>query len=136
MIYFRSIFAACALITLNGCAVQKIAEGGPALTKVTKVPGGKVVTFRTASQVPAPYRVIEEVWVRDDGDTLPKVLERNLREVAGARGANGLILASTNRELNGTRVDLKVRLDDPFKYFAGTAVWIGKSPQPITVIRQ
>ncbi|GAA4034018.1 hypothetical protein GCM10022281_12610 [Sphingomonas rosea] len=131
----RSLLA-CGLFALAGCSVQHIADGEPALSRAVRVPGDRVATFASASDVPAAYQVVEDVWVKDDGETPPAVLERQLRAVAGARGANALILAATNRTPNGTRVDLKPRLDNPFDYYAGTAIWIGDTPRPVHVIRR
>ncbi len=127
-----------ALLTLStgGCAIEKIADGGPAMTRTIKVPARDVAVYASASDVPGRYTVVEEVWLKDDGNALPKALERDLREIAGARGANAVILASTNRTFNGTRIDTQVGLDNPFDYFAGTAIWVGDGAPPVKVIRQ
>ena len=131
----RLFIVTCSICLLTGCAVETIADSEPKVTRVAKVPARNVVTYRSASEIPGQYTVIEDVWVKDDGDTLPRVLERDLREAAGARGANALILASTNRQLNGLRIDLRVRLDNPFDYYAGTAVWVGAKPAPVSILR-
>jgi hypothetical protein len=136
MTNLRILMLALSVCSFGGCTIEKIADGGPALTRSVKVPAREVAIYTSASDVPARYTVIEDVWVKDDHETLPKELERDLREIAGARGANAVILASTNRKLNGTRVDWHVRLDNPFNYYAGTAVWIGERSPPVTVLRQ
>ena len=136
MTTLRILILALPVFSFGGCTIGKTADGGPALTRSVKVPARKVAIYTSASDVPGRYTVIEDVWVKDDRETLPKVLERDLREIAGARGANAVILASTNRKLNGTRVDWYVRLDNPFDYYAGTAVWVGECPPPVTVVRQ
>ncbi len=79
---------------------------------------------------PGWFVSVEEIWVRDDGDELPRVLESRLRTNAGALGANGIVLHPNNRRENGTRVDLDVTLDDPFDYFRATAIWIGEGQPP------
>lgn len=135
MTLLRIATVALAAGVLGGCSVQKIADGGPALTRTIKVPADEVVTYNSASDIVGRYEIVEDVWLKDDGSSSPEILERNLREVAGARGANGLILAATNRKANGVRIDTKVRLDNPFDYFAGTAVWVGDTPRRVKLIR-
>ncbi|WP_415644176.1 hypothetical protein [Sphingomonas antarctica] len=86
--------------------------------------------FNAAADVKRHFTVVDEIWVKDDGQTLPRVLERQLRELAGVRGANAIITDPLNRQLNGTRIDLRPTLDDPFEYFSATAIWIGEGDQP------
>ncbi len=130
---FVLAFLAC---STSGCAIEKIADGGPSMTRSVKVPTRDVAVYANALDVPGRYTVVEEIWVSDDGRSLPTVLERDLRAIAGARGANAVILASTNRKLNGTRIDTQVQLDNPFDYFAGTAVWVGEGVPTMKVVRQ
>lgn len=132
----RILVLALSALLIGGCTIEKIADGGPAITRSIKVPARDVAVYANASEVPGRYIVVEEVWVKDDGDSLPKVLEGYLREIAGSKGANALILAPTNRKLNGTRVDLRVQFDNPFDYFAGTAIWVGEGVPPVRIIRK
>ncbi len=136
MISLRMYVLVLSVCSIGGCAIEKITDGGPAMTRSIKVPARDVAVYANATDVPGRYTVVEDVWVKDDGNSLPKVLERDLREIAGAAGANAVILASTNRKLNGTRVDTRFQLDNPFDYFAGTAVWVGDGAPPVKVIRQ
>lgn len=50
--------------------------------------------------------------------------------MAGARGANAIIMDPLNRRLNGTRVVVGLSLDKPFKYYKATAIWIGDGSRP------
>lgn len=135
MLGLRICVFALSTLSMGGCVIEKIADGGPAMTGSIKVPARGVAVYANASDVPGRYTVVEEVWVKDDGESLPKVLERDLQEMAGARGANALILAPTNRELKGTRVDTGFRFDNPSDYFAGTAIWVGEGGPPVKIIR-
>jgi len=89
-----------------------------------------VKVFQSAADVKDHFSVVDTVFVKDDRQTLPRVLERQLRVMAGARGANAIITDPLNRRLNGTRVDLRPTLDNPFDYFSATAIWIGDGEPP------
>ncbi|BCA62726.1 hypothetical protein HMP09_1960 [Sphingomonas sp. HMP9] len=117
-------------ILLSSCAVERIGPPGVALTQPVRVKAQDVQVFKAAADVKGHFSVVDKVWVKDDGDTLPRVLERHLRALAGARGANAIITDPLNRQLNGTRVDLRPTLDNPFEYFSATAIWIGEGERP------
>ena len=89
-----------------------------------------VLVFANAAVVPGKYSVVEEIWVKDDGDELTRVLESRLRTKAGALGANAIVLHPSNRRENGTRIDLRPTFDNPFDYFQATAVWLGEGTRP------
>lgn len=76
------------------------------------------------------FTVVGELFVKDNGDDLPRVLESQLRVMAGARGANAIIMDPLNRRLNGTRVVVGLSLEKPFEYYKATAIWIGDGPRP------
>jgi len=125
------IALACVVgILLSGCTVERIGAPGVTLTRPIRINSEAVRVFRHVADVKSRYSVVDTVFVRDDGETLPRVLERQLRVMAGARGANGIITDPLNRELNGTRVDLRPGLDDTFGYFSATAIWIGDGKPP------
>ena len=113
---------------LSGCAIERIGPPGVALTRPVHVHARDVSVFRDAAMIRNRFSVVDQVFIKDDGETLPRVLEKRLRELAGARGANAIILDSMNRPENGTGVDLRVTLDKPFEYFQATAIWIGDGP--------
>ena len=117
-------------ILLSSCAIEHIDPPGVTLTRPIRVKAEDVQVFKAAADVRGHFSVVDSVWVKDDGDTFPRVLERKLRELAGSRGANGIITDPLNRKLNGTRVDLRPTLDDPFQYFSATAIWIGEGERP------
>lgn len=120
----------CTVLLLSGCAIERIDSPGVALTRPVRVKADQVAVFRTASEIKGRFDVVDTVFVRDDGSTLPRVLERQLRDMAGARGANAIITDPLNRKLNGTRLDLGPTFDEPFEYFSATAVWIGDGEPP------
>lgn len=113
-------------VVASGCTVERIGPPGVALTRVVAVPAGDVLVFQAAGDLPSRHVVVEEVWIKDDGEMSPREMESRLRVQAGARGANAIVLHSTNRRDNGFRVDLKLRFDNPFDYYSATAVWIGE----------
>lgn len=117
-------------ILLSGCTIERVGPPGVTLTRPIRVKAQDVQVFKAVADVKSHFSVVDSVWVKDDGDTLPRVLERQLRELAGARGANAIITDPLNRELNGTRVDLRPTLDKPFEYFSATAIWIGEGERP------
>jgi len=122
------------MASLSGCMVERIGPPGVVLTRPVRVSPRDVRVFASAAMVPGPYRVVDEVFVKDDGDSQPRVLERHLRELAGARGANAIILDPMNRTPNGLRVDLRPTLDRPFEYFRARAIWLGAGPRPETYL--
>ncbi|MEG3170601.1 hypothetical protein U1708_00080 [Sphingomonas sp. ZB1N12] len=117
-------------IFLSGCTVERIGPPGVTLTRPIRVKSEEVKVFQSAADVKDHFSVVDTVFVKDDGQTLPRVLERQLRVMAGARGANAIITDPLNRRLNGTRVDLRPTLDNSFEYFSATAIWIGDGEPP------
>lgn len=61
-------------------------------------------------------------------------MEKELRVQAGTHGANAVVMGKYNRRNNGTRIISDVRLDNPFDYFQGTAVWIGEGERPVKIL--
>jgi hypothetical protein len=118
------------LAALSGCTVERIGPAGVTMTRPIRVRAQDVRVFKDASMVTDTFSIIDQVYVRDDAETQPRVLEERLRGLAGARGANAIILDPMNRPENGVRVDLRPTLDKPFEYFQGTAIWIGDGPPP------
>ena len=117
-------------ISLSGCTIERVGPPGVVLTRPIRVHGKDVQVFETMAEVKGRFQVVDSIYVKDDGKTDPQILERELRDLAGARGANAIITDPLNRKLNGTRVDLRLTLDDPFKYFSATAIWIGEGERP------
>ena len=117
-------------LAATGCSVERIGPPGVVLTRVVAVPAGDVLVFQTAADLPARHSIVEEVWVKDDGELTPREMEEQLRVQAGARGANAILLHATNRRDNGVRIDLKLRLDNPFDYYKATAMWLGDGEPP------
>ena len=124
-----TLVVGCAL-ALSGCAIEKVGPPGVTLTRPIRVKGRDVQVYRSAAEIPGRFSVVEPIWIKDDGETPPDVLERQLRQMAGARGANAIITDASNRRPNGTRVDLRPTLDNPFDYFSATAIWLGEGEQP------
>lgn len=87
--------------------------------------------YENAAVVRGPFVVVDESSINEDGTELPRVLEKRLRTLAGARGANAIILHPLNRKPNGTRVITGITLDDPFKHFRARAIHMGSGPQPV-----
>lgn len=117
-------------ILLFGCTIERVGPPGVTLTRAIRVKAQDVRVFEAAADVDGHFTVVDTVWIKDDGDTLPRVMERQLRELAGARGANAIINDPLNRKLNGTRVDLRPTLEAPFEFFSATAIWIGAGERP------
>ncbi|MEG8055394.1 hypothetical protein QP150_00180 [Sphingomonas sp. 22L2VL55-3] len=117
-------------ISLSGCTIERIGPPGVVLTRPIRVPAKDVQVFKTLAEVKGRFTVIDSIFVKDDGKTTPELLERDLRVIAGARGANAIITDPLNRTPNGLRVDLRPTLDDPFKYYSATAIWIGDGERP------
>lgn len=124
------MFVMGAAVLLSSCTIERIGPPGVTLTRPIRVPARDVQVFRAVADVKGHFSVVDRVWVKDDGDTLPSLLERQLRQLAGARGANAIITDPLNRQLNGTRMDWRPTLDDPFEYFSATAIWIGEGERP------
>lgn len=116
---------------LSGCVVQQIGPPGVELTRTVAVPARDVLVFDSAEPIPGRYAVVEEVWVKDTGEDTPEEMREHLRVIAGAAGANGIILAKSNRENNKLRIDLRPTLDNPFDYYQGTAIWVGDGERPV-----
>lgn len=119
-----------AAILLSGCTIERVGPPGVTLTRPIRVKAQDVQVFKAAADVKGHFSVVDRVWIKDDGNTLLRVLDRQLRELAGARGANAIVTDPLNRQLNGTRVDLNPTLDDPCEYFSATAIWIGDGKRP------
>ncbi len=117
-------------VLLSDCTIQRIGPPGVIVTGPIRVKAQLVQVFKSAADVMGHFSVVDRVWVKDDGDTFPRALERQLRGLAGARGANAIITDPFNRELNGTRVDLRPTLDKLFEHFSATAIWIGDGARP------
>lgn len=118
----------------TGCTIEKISPAGVVMTRPIAVEPRNVMVFADLGSVPARYSVVDEVWIRDDGDMSPREMESRLRVQAGARGANAIVMDKLNRQDNGTRIDLALRLDDPFDYYSATAIWIGEGERPETYL--
>lgn len=131
-----SLSLLAAALTIGGCTIQRIDDGGPFATRPVTVPAKDVAVYQRLEDVPGPYTVVEEVFVKDDGEALIRELESTLRVKAGARGANAIILAQTNRRPNGVRTNFEVGLDNPFDYYSATAIWVGEGRPPVKVIAQ
>ena len=131
----KIVMLACLALATTGCAIERVGPPGVTLTRAIPVKPGNVLVFESADAVKARFSVVEDIFVADDGETSPKELESRLRVMAGARGANAIILDPLNRRDNGTRVLLEVRFDDPFEYYSAEAIWIGDTPRPEKVLR-
>lgn len=116
---------------LAGCAVERVGPPGVTLTRPVRVEARHVRAFHRLADVEGRYSVVDDVFVEDDGVTAPRILERRLCELAGARGANAIVPDPLNRPLNGTRIDLRPTFDKPFQYFSATAIWIGDGERPV-----
>ncbi len=117
-------------ILLSACAVEQIGPRGTTVTRPIRVKGHDVLVFGAIAEVSGRFTVVDDVWVKDDGDTLPSVLESRLRELAGARGANAVIMDPLNRKPNSLRIDLRPTLEKPFEYFSATPIWVGEGERP------
>jgi len=126
----RASFVACLIVVLPGCTIERVGPPGVVMTQSVRVKARDVKIFQTADMVQNRFSVVEDIYVTDNGDELPRVLEDRLRVMAGARGANAIIVHPLNRKLNGTRITVGPTLDDPFKYYRATAIWIGEGPRP------
>lgn len=125
----RTLITATA-IALSGCTIERVGPPGVMLTRPIRVQARDVQVFQTMAEVKGRFSVVDSIYVKDDGKTDPQLLERELRDLAGARGANAIVTDPLNRKLNGTRVDLRPTLDNPFDYFSATAIWIGDGERP------
>ena len=117
-------------VGVSGCTIERIGPPGIVMTRAVRVNASDVRIFETATLVKSSFSVVEDVFVKDDGNVLPRELERQLRVMAGARGANALIMDPLNRRLNGTRAVVGPSFNEPFEYFKATAIWIGDGPRP------
>lgn len=120
--------------TLGSCTVERVGPPGVTFTRPVVVKSRDVLVFADAALMPGKYSVVEEIWVKDDGNELPRVLESRLRTKAGALGANAIVLYPSNRRANATRIDLRPTFDNPFDYFQATAVWLGEGTRPETYL--
>ncbi len=123
-------------MAIAGCTVSRIDDGTPFATRPIAVKASNVAVFERWEDIRGPYTEVDSVFVKDDGDTLPRVLEEQLRIMAGARGANAIVLAHTNRKPNGNRRPPFIALDDSLDHYSATAVWIGAGAPPVKVLKQ
>ena len=126
----RASLVTCLAVGLTGCTIERVGPPSVVMTQPIRVDARDVQVFETADLVKGRFSVVDELFVKDDGGDLPRVLESRLRVMAGARGANAIILDPLNRRLNGTRVVVGLSLDKPFRYFNATAIWVGDGPRP------
>lgn len=126
----RLVMGPIFLLAASGCTVERIGPPGITMTRPVAVKPRNVLVFGETQRVPGPFSIVEEIYVKDDGDKSVEELERDLRSQAGARGANAILLHPLNRKDNGTRVKLGIHLDDPFDYYRATAVYMGPGPRP------
>lgn len=126
----RALLVTCLAVVLSGCTIERVGPPGVVMTRVVRVKASDVKVFQVADVVKDRFSVVDDLYVTDNGDDLPRVLEGRLRVMAGARGANAIIMDPLNRRLNGTRIVVGPTLDDPFKYYRATAIWIGDGPRP------
>jgi hypothetical protein len=119
------------MVAVTACTVERVGPPGVALTRPVRVKASEVRMFEAAAMVPGQLSVVDDLDIKDDGTETPRALEKRLRELAGGRGANAVILDPLNRKPNGTRVVTGLTLDNPFKHFRGTAIWIGDGPRPV-----
>lgn len=127
----KLVLVAVLATSLAGCSVERIGAPGVTLTRVVPVKARDVQVFENAAAVPGAYTIVETVWVKDTDEDSPRAMRDRLRVIAGARGANAVILAASNREDNKLRVDLRPSFDDPFEYYQGTAIWLGEGEPPV-----
>ena len=130
----RAMIGVAACIAATGCTIEKISPPGVVLTRAVAVHPRDVAVFATTADVPARYTFVDEVWIKDDGSLSPHEMESRLRVQAGARGANAIVMDKLNRRDNSTRIDFKLRLENPFQYYSATAIWIGNGERPETYL--
>lgn len=130
----RRLLLAGLALGLSGCAIERIGPPGAVLTRAIRVKASDVQVYAAANEVAGQYAIVEDLFVSDDGDELPRVLEERLRIMAGARGANAIIMHPLNRRLDGTRIVNGLALDDPLKYYRATAIWMCSGPPPEKVL--
>lgn len=128
----RGLSLGLAVLFTTACTIERVGQPGVVLSRPIRVKVSQVRLYETASMVPGQFSVVDDLDIKDDGAELPRVLEKRLRELAGGRGANAVILDPLNRKPNGTRVVTGLTLDDPFTHFRGTAIWVGNGPRPVT----
>lgn len=119
---------------LGSCAIERILPEGLTLSRAYTVPTRDVQVFASFDDIPGRHSIVDEVWVKDEGNLSPEEMEKELRVQAGTRGANAVVMGKYNRRNNGTRIIFDVRLDNPFDYFQGTAVWIGEGERPVKIL--
>lgn len=119
-----------ALAVLSGCTVERVGPPG-SITQAVRVKARDVAVYDSPSAVPGRFGVVEEIWVKDTEADSVETMTSELRQKAGAIGANAIVLHPLNRKPNGTRVTLGVQLDNPFDYFRATAIWIGEGERPV-----
>ena len=134
--FVNGLSIAAGSIALTACTVMRIDDGTPFATRPIAVKASAVAVYERPEDTRGPYTEVDSVFVKDDGDTLPRELEKRLRVMAGARGANAIVLAKTNRKLNDFRTYVGIALDNPLDYYSATAVWIGAGPPPVKVLKQ
>lgn len=127
----RLLSLGCALLLVTACTIEHVGPPGIVLTRSIRIKPSEVNVYETASTVPGPFSIVDDLDIKDDGTEQPRVLEKRLRELAGDRGANAVILDPLNRKPNGTRIVIAPAIDNPFGHFRGTAIWLGDGPRPV-----
>lgn len=127
----KGLLLGIVMVAVTACTVERVGPPGVALIRPVRVKASEVRVFEAAALVSGQFSIVDNLDIKDDGTETPRALEKRLRELAGGRGANAVILDPLNRKPNGTRVVTGFRLDDPFKHFRGTAIWIGDGPRPV-----
>ena len=89
-------------VAVMGCAIEKISPPGVVKSRAVAVHPRDVRLFTALADVPVRHSVVEDVFIKDDGDLSPREMESRLRVQAGARGTNAIVLDSRNRRDNGT----------------------------------
>ena len=121
-------------LTLGGCTMERISPEGLTLERPYTLPARDVKVFASFDEIQGRHEIVDDVWIRDNQDLSPEEMEKQLRIQAGARGANAVVMSRYNRNINGTRIILNARSDNPFEYFQGTAIWVGDGERPVKIL--
>lgn len=127
---------ALSTMAIAGCTVVRPDSAAFSATRPVTVKPRDVKVFAHTDSVPVNAVTVEEIWVKDDASETPQTMLNRLRVMAGARGANAIVLAPNNRGDNTTRISYKPTLDNPFQYFAARAIWIGEGQPPVVVLKR
>ena len=66
-------------VAAAGCSIQRLGPPGVVLTRPVAVPARDVMVFQNTADIRARFAVVEEVWIKDDGDLSPREMESHLR---------------------------------------------------------